>query len=130
MRAFTTGVLAGLIFAGGAALAADKRAERQPSFPKSGRIHGYLVDSAGQGLRGMVAICSQDGRELEIEHSVALNRGRFEFGPLLPGTYLLRVKTVGPVVTDLVPPPDVRVTVRANQVERPHLVAPGGPRTP
>jgi hypothetical protein len=130
MRAFTTAALAGLLVSAANAAPEPINPEREPTFPRSGKIHGYLVDPAGQGLRGIVAICTVDGRELDSTHSVQQRRGRFEFDAILPGTYILRVKTVGPVTSDLAPAADQQVTVRSRRVERPHLVARTAPRTP
>lgn len=130
MRISIAGALAGITLLASAASAQqfDVTPDREPSFPRSGRIHGYLIDPAGQGLRGVVALCTVDGRELEHTHTVAMRRGRFEFDTILPGTYILRTKTVGPVMTDLVPGPDQRVTVVARRVVRPHLTAVPGTR--
>lgn len=132
MRVITTGLVAGLlVVAGAVAGRADfPNARREPSFKPSGAIHGYLVNGAGEGLSGMVALCDADGRVMSEHHTSALRRGRFDIDTLLPGTYTLRVKWVGPYTTDLVPPADMQVTVRAKHVERPHLVARTGPRTP
>ena len=118
----------GAVLAVGATLAAgvvDAKLEHrlEPSFRKGGHIHGYLITPAGQGLSGVVALCTPDGRKMTLHTTNGIRRGRFDMDNLLPGRYLLRVDTIGPFITDLEPPADVEVEVRAGRVSRPHLVA-------
>ena len=104
---------------------ADAKPEHnpEPSFRKGGHIHGYLITPSGHGLNGVVALCTPDGRKITLHETNGIRRGRFDIDNLFPGRYVLRVDTIGPVVTDLQPPAALEVEVRAGRVSRPHLVA-------
>lgn len=125
MRAITAGIMAGAILIMGAA-SADFTGRWEPTFKAGGHIHGYLIDPTGRGLTGIVSLLDAGGRRISQHVTQSIRRGRFDINDLTPGTYRLHVDTVGPTTTDVVPPDDATVTVRAKTVARPHLTAKTG----
>jgi hypothetical protein len=96
----------------------DKAAEVKP-----GRIRGYLVDAAGKGLYGIVALKTMDGTRVSLHETNANENGVFEIEGVMPGRYKLHVQTLGSVVTDMNAPADVEVEVKSDDVARPMLKA-------
>jgi hypothetical protein len=127
MRLVTRGVLLGVVLVAGAAQAVPER-KLEPTFRRLGHIHGYFVTPSGEGLNGLVALCTPDGRTISLHHTTAMRKGRFDIDNLFSGQYRLRVVSVGPYPTDLEPPDDMAVVVRPNRVVRPRIVADVGGR--
>jgi hypothetical protein len=122
MRILRTGLLLGVVLAAGGAQAKVEK-KQEDTFYRNGHIHGHLVDPAGQGLTGIVVLCTPDGRRIASYETNSYRRGRFDIDNLLPGSYRLHVDTVGAVVSDLAPPDDRVVEVRNGEVSRPRLTA-------
>lgn len=131
MRVLSVLGMIGLLAAvpAGAERDADFRDFRLRTLQPSGRIKGNLVDPAGQGLRGMVALSALNGAVISEHHCIATRGGQFETGRLAPGRYLLRVTSLGPITApELERPAPLEVVVQANRTARPVLTAtPGTP---
>jgi hypothetical protein len=88
-----------------------------------GYIHGCLVDTAGQGIGGLVALRTMDGCRVSQHVTFGVKHGRFLIDHVLPGRYQLTVDSLGPAVNEIEPPAPLTVTVVANQVSRPVIIA-------
>jgi hypothetical protein len=124
MRRWVIGVVLGAVFLAAAGpLAAKGTEERHQDFQKGrGRIRGYLIDPAGNGLRGVVALCTAGGGTLSVHNAFRAEKGEFVIDGIRPGTYRLHIDTLGPETGSLAKPADVEVVVRANQTARPKIV--------
>jgi hypothetical protein len=121
MRAWGAGLVAAAVLAAGAAQAKIEK-KPEPGFGGSGHIHGYLVTPAGQGITGMVALRTEDGRLIEMYDTAAYRNGRFDIDNLFPGTYRLSVESLGTTLNDMRKPEDKVVKVSESHVSRPKLV--------
>lgn len=121
---FVKGALLGVAVLGvaGAALAVPEK-KTEPTFKNLGHIHGYLINEAGEGLSGLVALKSTSGRILSLHHSYARAKGRFDIDNLLPGRYKLGVESLGTNIVNLEAPADIDIEVLPNKVIRPRLAA-------
>ena len=122
MRALVAGAILGAIITAGG-VQAKPEVKLEKTFKKGGHIHGYLIDPAGHGFYGIVILTTMDGKRISYHETQRLRRGRFDIDNIEPGRYKLHVPTLGPLVTDLQPPADVEVEVKAGKVTRPRLVA-------
>lgn len=121
MRKLALGLIAGLVLTAAAAHAVPE-VKREKTFPPGGHIHGYVVDPAGEGVSGWVALEGLDGCRFRAVFANSYRRGRFDIDNLLPGRYKLRVESIYRPDSDLVPGDAVEVEVKADKVSRPHLV--------
>jgi hypothetical protein len=122
MRALRMGLMVGLVLVAGVAQAKIE-ARREPTFKRDGHIHGYLLDPAGRGLTGVVALTTADGCRISLHETDSHRRGRFDIDNVFPGRYKVQVESLGTVLGDLESPAPVEVEVRAGRVSRPRLIA-------
>jgi len=105
-----------------------ERRYRQRTLSPSGYVRGHLVDPAGQGLPGLVALTTPNGAIVLQAYAASIQGGRFDLGRVAPGRYLLRVTSLGPVTAELQRPAPVEVVVEKGRTSRPLITAqPGTP---
>jgi anti-sigma factor RsiW len=127
--------LLGLLFAATAARADwfdyenrwEKRYRHRTLNP-AGYVRGHLVDPAGQGVPGLVALTTPSGAIVFQAYAASIQGGRFDMGRVAPGRYLLRVTSLGPITSELERPAPVEIVVEKGQTVHPVLTAqPGAP---
>ena len=130
--------LLGILFAATAARADwldfenrwEKRYRHRTLNP-SGHVRGHLVDPAGQGLPGLVALTTPSGAIISQAYAASIQGGRFNFGRIAPGRYLLRVTSLGPITSELERPAPVEIIVEKGRTLHPVITAlPGEPTDP
>jgi hypothetical protein len=103
----------------------DKRYNSRTLNP-SGMVRGHLVDPAGQGIPGLVALTTANGAVLAQTHAMAIQGGRFDLGRIAPGRYFLRVTSLGPITYELQRPEPLEIIVVKDKTLHPVLTAPAG----
>lgn len=130
--------LLGILFAASAARADwldfenrwEKRYRHRTLNP-SGYVRGHLVDPGGQGLPGLVALTTPSGAIITQAYAASIQGGRFDFGRVAPGRYLLRVTSLGPITSELERPAPVEIVVEKGRTLHPVVTAlPGTPIDP
>ena len=122
MKALGMSLIVGSVLVAGV-VQAKPEVRREPTFKRDGHIHGYLLDPAGKGMSGVIALTTADGCRISLHESDSHRRGRFDIDNIFPGRYRLQVESLGTVTTDLVSPDAVEVEVRAGRVSRPRIIA-------
>lgn len=90
---------------------------------RRGTIHGVLENPAGQGLSGVISLCSRDGAKIHQFATTRHENGHFLLKSILPGKYLLHVDSIAGELTGLDRPRDVEFEVLSGKTVRPRLVA-------
>jgi len=130
--------LLGLLFAATAARADSldfenrwEKRYRHRTLNPSGYVRGHLVDPAGQGMPGLVALTTPSGAIVVQAYAASIQGGRFDFGRVAPGRYMLRVTSLGPITYELERPAPMEIVVEKDRTLHPVLTAqPGEPIDP
>lgn len=105
----------------------DKRYRHRTLNP-SGYVRGHLLDPAGQGVPGLVALTTPSGAIVVQAYAASIQGGRFDFGRVAPGRYFLRVSSFGPITYELERPAPMEIVVEKDRTVHPLLTAqPGEP---